>query len=60
MTITDPGRPVARIVPVGVPNRLERLIAEGRIAEPARAKRTAPDPLVTAGIVSDLVDDQRR
>lgn len=60
VTITDHGRPVARIVPVAVPNRLEQLIAEGRITEPARTKRTAPDPLVTAGIVSDLVDDQRR
>lgn len=60
VTITDHGRPVARIVPVDVPNRLEQLIAEGRVAEPTRGKRTAPDPLVTAGTVSDLVDDQRR
>jgi prevent-host-death family protein len=60
VTITDHGRPVARIVPVAAPNRLEQLIAEGRITEPVHAKRAAPDPLVTAGIVSDLVDDQRR
>ena len=60
VTITDHGRPVARIVPVGLPNRLEQLIAEGRITEPSRAKRAAPAPQVTAGTVSDLVDDQRR
>ena len=60
VTITDHGRPVARIVPVGAPNRLEQLIAEGRITEPSHAKRAAPAPQVTAGTVSDLVDDQRR
>lgn len=31
ITVTDHGRPVARIVPVGEPTTLEQLIAEGRV-----------------------------
>ncbi len=60
ITVTDHGRPVARIVPVDRPTTLERLIAEG-LVQPARtAKRPAPDPLVVDGTVSDLVADHRR
>ena len=60
ITVTDHGRPVARIVPVDRPTTLDRLIAEG-LVQPARTpKRPAPDPLVTGGTVSDLVADQRR
>ncbi len=60
ITVTDHGRPVARIVPVDRPTTLEHLIAEG-VVQPARtAKRPAPEPLVADGTVSDLVADQRR
>jgi len=64
ITVTDHGRPVARIVPAGRPTTLERLIAEGRVT-PATAPRTrsprreAPEPVLETGI-SDLIDDQRR
>lgn len=60
VTVTDHGRPVARIVPVDRPNRLEQLRAEGRVRPAIRRKRAAPDPVAGAGGVSDLVDDQRR
>jgi prevent-host-death family protein len=60
VTVTDHGRPIARIVPVGQPTRLEALIAEGRVAKAPRRKRPAPDPLPAVGTVSDLVRDQRR
>lgn len=60
VTVTDHGRPIARIVPIGQPRRLETLIAEGRVAKAARRKRPAPDPLPAAGTVTDLVRDQRR
>jgi prevent-host-death family protein len=60
VTITDHGRPIARIVPVDRPNRLEQLIAEGRVTKASRRKRPAPRPLPTSGAVCDLVDDQRR
>lgn len=60
VTITEHGRPIARIVPVGRPNARERLIAEGRISPAPRRKEPAPTPVRTTGTVSDLVTDQRR
>jgi len=60
VTITDHGRPVARIIPVEQPNRLEQLIAEGRVTQSARRKSPAPAPVATEGTVSDLVAEQRR
>ncbi|MFC4942472.1 type II toxin-antitoxin system Phd/YefM family antitoxin [Pseudonocardia sp. GCM10023141] len=60
VTVTDHGKPIARIVPVGEPTRLERLRAEGRIQPASRRKRPAPEPVAIAGTVSDLIDDQRR
>ena len=32
ITVTDHGRPVARIVPVGVPTKLEQLVASGTVS----------------------------
>jgi prevent-host-death family protein len=59
VTVTDHGRPVARIVPVDRPTALERLIAEG-VVQPARSvKRPAPEPLDVGSTVSDLVPDER-
>lgn len=60
ITVTDHGRPVARLVPVDVPTNLERLIAEGRVTPAAGRKGRRPEPVRTAGIVSDLVEPQRR
>ncbi|HST48859.1 type II toxin-antitoxin system Phd/YefM family antitoxin [Jatrophihabitans sp.] len=60
VTVTDHGRPVARIVPAGRPTRLETLIADGRVTRSGRSKGPAPDPLPAAGTVTDLIDDQRR
>jgi prevent-host-death family protein len=55
LTITDHGRPVARIVPVDQPNPLERLIAEGRVQPAKRTKEPSPDPIRVNGTVSDLI-----
>lgn len=60
ITITDHGKPIARIVPVDQPNGLERLVAEGRVRRPKRRKPPAPIPSPADGIISDLVADQRR
>lgn len=60
VTVTDNGRPIARIVPVDGPTRLERLRAEGRVTGATRRKSPAPEPVHADGPVSDLVDDQRR
>jgi prevent-host-death family protein len=60
VTVTDHGQPIARIVPIGAPTPLERLIGEGRVTPATRRKRPSPEPIVTSSPVSDLVDDQRR
>jgi prevent-host-death family protein len=60
VTVTDHGRPVARIVPVGVPTKLEQLIADGKVTPASRRKRTRPEPVKATGAVSDLVEQQRR
>ena len=59
ITITDHGRPVARIVPVGGPTKLEQLIADGQVTPASRPKGRRRQPIATAGTVSDLVDEQR-
>lgn len=60
ITITSHGKPVARITPVDQPTKLEQLRAAGLVREPRRAKRPAQAPVQTAGIVSDLLGEQRR
>ena len=45
LTVTDRGRPVARIVPVGVPTSLEKLLAEGKVTPATRRKATRPAPV---------------
>lgn len=60
ITVTDHGRPVARIVPAGVPTKLEQLIAEGRVTPARRRRRPLPPTIKTSGVVSDLIDEQRR
>jgi len=61
ITVTDRGRPVARIVPVTGRSKLDRLIADGLVARAARppepANARAPFPV--EGSVSDLVIEQR-
>ncbi|MFC4000097.1 type II toxin-antitoxin system Phd/YefM family antitoxin [Prauserella oleivorans] len=60
VTVTDHGKPVARIVPVEQPTALERLIAEGRVTRARAPRQAAPDPIAADGPASDLVADQRR
>ncbi len=60
VTVTDHGRPIARIVPVGRLTRLEQLVAEGRVHPARQRKVPAPAPVAASGLVSDLVADQRR
>ncbi|MFE3546050.1 type II toxin-antitoxin system Phd/YefM family antitoxin [Nocardia sp. NPDC059177] len=60
VTITDHGNPIARIVPVDRLTALEQLRKEGRIQPARKRKQTTTEPIQGGGIVSDLVDDQRR
>lgn len=60
VTVTDRGKPIARIVPVDRLSRLEEPRAQGRISPATEPRRTLADPLAIDGTVSDLIDDQRR
>lgn len=60
VTVTDHGRPIARIVPIDQPTKLEQLRAEGRIQRASTRKQPASAPIAADGTVSDLVDAQRR
>lgn len=60
VTVTDHGRPIARIIPIDRPSRLEQLVAEGKVTPALRSKRPAPEPIKAGGPVSDLITDQRR
>ena len=60
IVVTDRGRPVARIVPVGIPEDLGRLMAEGRVTWsgkpfrlPARRVRVKPGPPLSDYISED-------
>ena len=59
--VTDRGRAVARITPIGTERSIDRLIAQGIVTPAASAKRPAPARRVrTKEPVSPLVEDQRR
>lgn len=60
LTVTDHGRPIARIIPVQRPTRLEQLRAEGRVVPGRRRKQASPEPVQAGGTVSDLLDEHRR
>ncbi|MFT3797338.1 type II toxin-antitoxin system Phd/YefM family antitoxin [Microbacterium sp.] len=61
ITVTDHGRPIAKIVPIGEESGLEKLIREGLVTLPTGPRQSRyPDPVAANGTVSDLVKDQRR
>jgi prevent-host-death family protein len=61
ITVTEHGRPIARIRPVGRPTKLEQLIAEGRVTPAKRPKGPAPEPifLASGATVSEFIAEQR-
>ena len=60
VTVTDHGRPVARIVPIDAGDPLERLILQGRVRPGSRSRTLPFAPIEAHGTVSDLIADQRR
>ncbi|MFT4136041.1 type II toxin-antitoxin system Phd/YefM family antitoxin [Microbacterium sp.] len=60
ITVTDHGRPIARIVPIGEESGLERLLREGVARLPASPRRPLPARIVADLPVSDLIVEQRR
>jgi prevent-host-death family protein len=59
ITVTDHGKPIARIVPIEGQSVYDRLLADGKITPATSAKRHAPVPLKTGSTVSDLIAEQR-
>ena len=62
ITVTEHGKPVARIVSYVEPTRIERMIAEGKITLPARPKdEPLPEPVEYTGKpLSEIVIEMRR
>ena len=60
VVVTDRGRAIARVVPVGAERVLDRLIAEGVVTPARQPKRRTARPIRAKGTVSDLVAEQRR
>ena len=60
ITVTNQGRPVARIVPIDAQTPLERLVAEGVVTLPQRSKRPAPEPVLADVALSEYVLADRR
>ena len=60
LVVTDRGRAIARLVPVGGERVLDRLIGEGVVTPARREKSRATKPIKTKSTVSDLVGEQRR
>lgn len=61
ITVTDHGRPVARIIGTQYPARILELVAQGRATLPTRPKRRAEEfPSVPVkGSVSELISEMR-
>ncbi len=60
IVITDRGRAIARITPIGGERTIDRLVAAGIVTPAARSSRARPRPVTADGTVSDLVAEQRR
>ena len=60
LTVTEHGRPVARLVPLDGERKIDRLIREG-VVIPARSRTGwLPEPIKAKGTLSDIVIEQRR
>lgn len=59
IVVTDRGRPVAQLTPMGARGALEQLVEAGLATRP-ESRRPLPRPARTAGPVSDLIGGQRR
>jgi prevent-host-death family protein len=64
VVVTDHGREIARVVPIAgdehKPSALDRLVAEGLVAPPMKARRPLPSRGIPASQpVSPIVSEQR-
>jgi prevent-host-death family protein len=59
ITVTEHGKPVARLVPLEGARKIDRLIREGVVIPARRRTGRLPTPIKTKGTVSDIVLEQR-
>ena len=61
ITVTDHGKPVARIVPAEGRSKLDQLIAEGRATPALNQGKRKPlgPPIKVTGTVSEFIAEQR-
>lgn len=59
ITVTDHGKPIARIEPVSGISRLDQLIAEGQVTPAMEPKGRLPEPIQAEGSVLEFIAEQR-
>jgi len=64
VTVTEHGKPIARLVPYNEPTQIEKMIAEGRITppkQPVDMSEPLPEPIRVSGKpLSEIVIEMRR
>lgn len=60
ITVTDHGKPVARITPIDAESGLEALLREGVALAPPSPRGNLPKRLIVGAPISDLINEQRR
>lgn len=60
ITVTDHGRPIARIVGVDEESPIEHLVAAGKVTPARRERGQLPPREGASGSVSELISQQRR
>jgi len=58
ITVTDHGKPIAKLVPFGGMSKFDQMVAAGRITPASRPKMPLPPALPSEGGVSDLIEEQ--
>lgn len=59
ITVTDHGKPFARIERIKKISKFDQLVAEGRITPASQPKRRSREPADFGGSILDLIDEQR-
>jgi prevent-host-death family protein len=60
VVVTERGRAIARVLPIGGERTIDRLVREGLVTPANHHRRRRPTAVKAAGPVSDLVAEQRR
>jgi prevent-host-death family protein len=61
ITVTEHGKPVARLVPVAGERKIDRLRRQGLIRPARKPKGPLPEPLEVPGLsLSEIIIEQRR